>query len=71
MARSLGMGIRTVDVGVPQLSMHSVREMCGTVGGGVHLGFFKVKACLEYMTREREPLNLVHFPNFGIHLCTF
>jgi len=27
---STNMGVRTVDVGVPQLSMHSVREMCGT-----------------------------------------
>eukprot|EP00850_Spirogloea_muscicola_P020724 SM000224S07112 [mRNA] locus=s224:131391:135338:- [translate_table: standard] len=24
-----GMGVKTVDVGAPQLSMHSVREMCG------------------------------------------
>jgi aspartyl aminopeptidase len=24
------LGIETIDIGVPQLSMHSVREMCGT-----------------------------------------
>ena len=27
---SANLGIRTVDVGIPQLSMHSVRELCGT-----------------------------------------
>ena len=24
-------GIRTVDIGIPQLSMHSIRETCGVV----------------------------------------
>ena len=27
---SAKLGIRTIDVGNPQLSMHSIREMCGT-----------------------------------------
>jgi aspartyl aminopeptidase len=27
---SAKLGMRTVDVGAPQLSMHSIREMCAT-----------------------------------------
>ncbi len=34
------LGVRTVDVGVPQLSMHSCREMCGTEDVGHSLKFF-------------------------------
>lgn len=36
-----GIGIRTVDVGAPQLSMHSIREMCGVDDVGYSYNHFK------------------------------
>lgn len=45
---------RTVDVGIAQLSMHSIREMCGTDDVGIaykhFVAFFEVggQAVLEY-----------------------
>lgn len=38
-------GIRTVDVGVPQLSMHSIREMCGV--GDVHNAYELIRAFFQ------------------------
>jgi len=43
-----GIGIRTVDVGMPQLSMHSVREMCGT--DDVETSYKHFKAFFESFT---------------------
>ena len=33
-----GLGVRTVDVGAPQLSMHSIREMCAVADVRAWLG---------------------------------
>lgn len=43
-----GIGIRTVDCGMPQLSMHSVREMCGTED--VDISYRHFKAFYELFT---------------------
>ncbi|KAI5067876.1 hypothetical protein GOP47_0016221 [Adiantum capillus-veneris] len=40
-----GIGIRTVDCGIPQLSMHSVREICGT--GDIDISYNHFKAFYE------------------------
>ncbi len=37
------LGMYTVDVGAPQLSMHSIREMTSTQAFENYLEFFKVK----------------------------
>ena len=34
-------GMRTIDVGIAQLSMHSIREVCGTEDVGLAVGLFK------------------------------
>jgi len=43
-----GIGIRTVDCGMPQLSMHSIREMCGTED--VDISYCHFKAFFELFT---------------------
>lgn len=43
-----GVGIRTVDVGAPQLSMHSIREMCAV--GDVKHAYAHFKAYFEEFT---------------------
>ncbi|VAI32391.1 unnamed protein product [Triticum turgidum subsp. durum] len=45
---SSGVGIRTVDIGAPQLSMHSIREMCAV--DDVNYSYEHLKAYFEEFT---------------------
>ena len=40
---SAKLGMRTVDIGTPQLSMHSIREMCCTSGVSQACKLYKVR----------------------------
>ncbi|KAL3688435.1 hypothetical protein R1sor_014744 [Riccia sorocarpa] len=51
-----GIGIRTVDCGMPQLSMHSVREMCGTKD--VDLAYRHFSAFYRLFTSVDEKLQI-------------
>ncbi|XP_022934030.1 probable aspartyl aminopeptidase [Cucurbita moschata] len=52
-----GLGIRTVDVGAPQLSMHSIREVCGT--DDVDYSYLHFKAYYEeFSTLPMIPVDI-------------
>lgn len=42
------LGIDTIDIGVPQLSMHSVREMCGTKDPGYLVDLFNLLGSTDF-----------------------
>ena len=50
------MSVRTVDVGLAQLSMHSIREMCGTKD--VEYSYEHFRALYEHFSRIDATLNV-------------
>ncbi|GKA20743.1 probable aspartyl aminopeptidase [Tanacetum coccineum] len=51
-----GIGIRTVDCGIPQLSMHSVREVCGKED--VDIAYKHFKAFYQTFSSVDKKLNV-------------
>ena len=49
---SAKLGIRTVDIGTPQLSMHSIREMCCTSGVSQAFSLYKVSEVVRSVYRH-------------------
>ncbi len=49
-------GVRTVDVGCPQWSMHSIREMMGV--DDVEMGYRHLKAVFELFSEVDSKLNV-------------
>ena len=54
---SARLGIYTVDVGAPQLSMHSIREMTSTYALETYLQFFRVRIPLSSVFRFEHDFN--------------
>lgn len=51
-----GVGLRTVDVGMPQLSMHSIREMCGVQD--IDIGYRHFKAFYSHFSSIDQEIGL-------------
>ncbi len=49
-------GVRTVDVGSPQWSMHSIREMMGV--DDIETGYIHLKAVFELFSEMDSQLNV-------------
>lgn len=54
------LGCRTVDVGIPQLSMHSIREMCGVED--IELSYKHFKAFFELFNIVDKTLDVDGIP---------
>lgn len=59
---SANCGIRTIDIGCPQLSMHSIREMCGTDDVTHAINLLKVFASVLHPISQPPIVTEAFFP---------